>query len=560
MSLVDSLLVTLSLDASKFKAGSQQAIGYQKAMLDETHRTANQMESEGARAAAFFGKIKTEALSLFAVLIGGRGIESIVKNTVGGLAELNRQARSIGETPQNLKAFEATIEHFGGTAEGATSALQGLAAAKANALLTGDKEYQVAAGVFGAGDNTTPIEFIKLIEAQYEKLKDQPGGVQRFEALVNKIIPGIDRSTLQSLEQAKSVAEFTKEFDTSYKRVAQSDAPIKDAVELKAAWTDLENSLEAGAAKLVSDLDPALILVTNALLKMSDAFPKATAGLLAVGTLGGALVALIKGPAIVKSWLGGGAAAGAGEAAAGAGEAAAATALGGLTTLLGRLTLIGTAIATTYEALHISGAGAGEQDEINRERQIMGGGGGDQSAPRGIRNNNPGNLEFAGQDGATLEPGGRFARFSTMAQGVAALGHQLQIYASRGNDTIAGIIAKYAPSGENDTSGYVAHVAASTGFGAGQHLDLNDPATLAKVEHAIIGMENGSRYAGVVNWPTGLPRVFPSAAAATPAASSGGGPQVTINTLNVNTQATDARGISRDIYGALVIQADRGPQ
>lgn len=54
---------------------------------------------------------------------------------------------------------------------------------------------------------------------------------------------------------------------------------------------------------------------------------------------------------------------------------------------------------------------------------IAGPSGSGGSLPRGIRNNNPGNLNFAGQRGASLEggPGGRFATFDTMDEGVAAL-------------------------------------------------------------------------------------------------------------------------------------------
>ena len=50
--------------------------------------------------------------------------------------------------------------------------------------------------------------------------------------------------------------------------------------------------------------------------------------------------------------------------------------------------------------------------------------GGGKSLPRGIRNNNPGNLNFAGQAGATKEggPNGRFAVFGSMQEGVAAGG------------------------------------------------------------------------------------------------------------------------------------------
>lgn len=65
---------------------------------------------------------------------------------------------------------------------------------------------------------------------------------------------------------------------------------------------------------------------------------------------------------------------------------------------------------------------------------------------RGIRNNNPGNLNFAGQKGATLEsgPNARFASFPTMLEGIAALDRQVMLYLKRGKNTIDQIIDIYA--------------------------------------------------------------------------------------------------------------------
>ncbi|MEW5247178.1 lytic transglycosylase domain-containing protein, partial [Escherichia coli] len=65
---------------------------------------------------------------------------------------------------------------------------------------------------------------------------------------------------------------------------------------------------------------------------------------------------------------------------------------------------------------------------------------------RGIRNNNPGNLNFAGQKGDTLEsgPNARFASFPTMLEGIAALDRQVILYLKRGKNTIDQIIDIYA--------------------------------------------------------------------------------------------------------------------
>jgi hypothetical protein len=79
------------------------------------------------------------------------------------------------------------------------------------------------------------------------------------------------------------------------------------------------------------------------------------------------------------------------------------------------------------------------------------------------RNNNPGNLIYAGQYGAVPGEGG-FAKFPTYQDGLQALYNQIQLYASRGL-TIQGMMDKYAPAGQgsNDPVAYAYNVAAAVG-------------------------------------------------------------------------------------------------
>src|SRR5208282_5141246 len=63
-----------------------------------------------------------------------------------------------------------------------------------------------------------------------------------------------------------------------------------------------------------------------------------------------------------------------------------------------------------------------------------------------VRNNNPGNLKFANQDGATEEAGTGFAQFATVQEGRDALLRQLVLYQERTpNLTAEAFVAKYAP-------------------------------------------------------------------------------------------------------------------
>lgn len=111
--------------------------------------------------------------------------------------------------------------------------------------------------------------------------------------------------------------------------------------------------------------------------------------------------------------------------------------------------------------------------------------------PRGVRNNNPGNLRFANQREALGADAGGFAQFGSAEAGVAALVRQLQLYNSRGINSVKDIISRYAPSNENNTAAYISAVAKKIGVEAGARLNLNDAATMNALVSAIIRHENG---------------------------------------------------------------------
>jgi hypothetical protein len=89
--------------------------------------------------------------------------------------------------------------------------------------------------------------------------------------------------------------------------------------------------------------------------------------------------------------------------------------------------------------------------------------------PRGVRANNPGNLErgkkpWVGEVNDGREP--RFAQFRTPEDGIRAIGVCVMTYIDhrRANDgsaidTVDDIINRWAPSHENDTRAYAEHVA-----------------------------------------------------------------------------------------------------
>ncbi|ENH4956979.1 hypothetical protein ACLIAG_000111 [Enterobacter hormaechei] len=131
---------------------------------------------------------------------------------------------------------------------------------------------------------------------------------------------------------------------------------------------------------------------------------------------------------------------------------------------------------------------------VGSRRAVSEGGSGDSA--RGIRNNNPGNLEFSKTNPWVGQTGydGRFAKFETPEHGIRALGRNLLSYQRQGIDTVSDIINRWAPpSDNNNTDAYIKAVCAQLGVTADQQLDASNPDTLKALCAAIIQHENGSQ-------------------------------------------------------------------
>lgn len=105
------------------------------------------------------------------------------------------------------------------------------------------------------------------------------------------------------------------------------------------------------------------------------------------------------------------------------------------------------------------------------------------------RFNNPTNLRWAEGYETHDTASGKFAVFPTLDEGVLAAAKQLQLYGTRGVDTVREIASTWAPPNENDTEAYIRHVVRSTRFGENEKLNLNDPAVLAKLISAKASIE-----------------------------------------------------------------------
>jgi hypothetical protein len=115
--------------------------------------------------------------------------------------------------------------------------------------------------------------------------------------------------------------------------------------------------------------------------------------------------------------------------------------------------------------------------------------------PRGIRNNNPGNIRHGAkwQGLAEVQKDKDFCTFKSPEYGIRALARVLKTYKSRyGLNTVEGIINRYAPQNENDTSAYIKHIVKELDISPSDEIELTDDELIVLIK-AIIKHENGTQ-------------------------------------------------------------------
>lgn len=172
---------------------------------------------------------------------------------------------------------------------------------------------------------------------------------------------------------------------------------------------------------------------------------------------------------------------------------------------------------------------AGASPSMDTTPRLSGDSAQDASLPRGMRNNNPGNIEdgpFAKSLPGYVGSDGRFAKFDTLDAGVNAHAQLLGRYGNKGIDTVSGVINRWAPSAENGaaTGNYARFVANKLGVDPNGKIDLSNPETRTRLAYAMGEFENGrpiKGFAGAGDVPS-----QPAAPVRVAQAQTGGAPDI----------------------------------
>lgn len=570
--IIDSLVVTLGLDPTGFKKGQEEV----KKGLNDTRKNADQtakdMEAAGKRAASFFGSIRTELLALVGVTLSAQGIKTFITSMTSDLMRLGIESRALDISAKSLDGWERAATAAGSSAEKMAGTL-GSFQKVLTQIRTGGGQDDPLFGALASFGGATGANFdyqndnseaiMRKIAANWGKLSKD--AQRRFGGMF-----GFDNATQQGLANGSLVQDADR-----FARISKAtDEATKKALEFNRRLEEMKQNFSAASQVLYEAMIPYIEKLIPLIEKFgnwisshgpqiekffSDSAEEISKVVDAVGGLENALEILLA--FMVGKWALG--MVGAISTVGGALSGLAAKMLGIATKnpWLLMLAPANNTPNTTEELSSIGGVGSNVPKTDMEKLQSgwsyddsKGGWIAPKSAPRGIRNNNPGNLNFANQSGATKEggPNGRFAVFESMEHGVAALYKQLQIYFKKGVNTLSSIVKTYAPASDgNNVDAYVSALSKATGKGANEAIDAGDTSTIARLMKGIVDHENGKGYISSSDIMGGIQLGAGSSASRNMPAQGAGKTEINIGEMNMQTSASNTNALGADIQRSL---------
>lgn len=124
--VIDSLVLELALDPTKFTAGQKSAMEALRKLEEQSVASGKEVEAQGKRIVDFFTNLKREAIGLVAAFYGGKGIAEVVEHVATLDASIGRAARNFGTSAPKLAIWVSILRQIGSTAEAAIGTVQGL--------------------------------------------------------------------------------------------------------------------------------------------------------------------------------------------------------------------------------------------------------------------------------------------------------------------------------------------------------------------------------------------------------------------------------------------------
>ena len=264
MAIIDKLVLSLGLDSSDFTKGANAATTSLNKAKEKLVKEGKEIEAQNKKVSESFNKVASDAMSLFAVFMGGKSFKDFTEQVTKSNVALGNQAANLQMSAQYLSAWGMAAQEVGGNADATKSSIQGLSD-KLQALRQKGAalpiEFSVIAGKTGSPININQSNDDLLVDlagrlAQIAKTEGRRSADSLARGL--GLDPGTTNLMIENGGKIRETLERLRKFSASETDIAQ-------AKKLNSAWTDLGAAFQLVGIKIVTALAPALEKFADAL-------------------------------------------------------------------------------------------------------------------------------------------------------------------------------------------------------------------------------------------------------------------------------------------------------
>lgn len=256
--IIDSLIVRLGLDSKDLDSKSKSGTKALKDIEDQSGKTEKGVKKIGATSKQSASGVETltRSLGTFLAVIGGTAvIRAFVEDTIAQSAALDRLSKNLNVSVSDLSAWGNAVEGVGGSAKSAYNTLDMLSKAQTELRLTGQSSlipYFSALGVSLAtvSGQAKPVDEILLdLSERFERM-------DRTTANNMGRMMGLDQDTLNLLLKGRREVELTIKRQKEYSAVTKEQA--EESSKLQRSMVDLRQSFAAVGRDLLQQAAPAI--------------------------------------------------------------------------------------------------------------------------------------------------------------------------------------------------------------------------------------------------------------------------------------------------------------
>jgi hypothetical protein len=259
--VLDSFVLELGLDPSKFTRGEQEAMASLRKMSEESQRQGNEVESQSRKTLDLLSVVRRASLGALAGFFGGRETKEVFDHIVDLDAATGRFSRTLGMGVRDVSAWQSAFQQVGGTAQSADSALGALNAEMVHFSQTGHSAMLPVLSRLGISlyDNNGKLKTSG--ELMLELADIVKGMSPRQAAGFLGMIPGMNSDAINLLIQGRAAVEA---------RLAEGRAITATTRESSAAAREFQaqfSLLERQSMSLARSITTFLLPSLNSLMK-----------------------------------------------------------------------------------------------------------------------------------------------------------------------------------------------------------------------------------------------------------------------------------------------------